>query len=370
MKNQKPNVTLHLNTFANIIPKVKPATIVASLWNNEGIVYVSNPATENLDPNIHVTVPLIEVANYEISIEVLPKKYELELPPSTSIKVLYGAVKDGDTWRAPLSVAQFTAFSTVVNSPSISAHEKYGAVILRFKPLKDTHETWKHTKDVPVRTTLDVSKYGLTLEPLVFTKVEDLWWGSAFKGKEFYNLSGFSFRFQDSQLQIAHLQLWTAGKGVNCGVHNHSDAVFQELHICLSPGTANGGMAKLKDNCVPKDSDSEHLNSLGVEAFDTLTLGQMEEHGGMWERDPYGLAVRDEASRVVKYPYHKWQAGDSDGVDVWAALEFGFDLDYRVSGIAQAEGSKKRVLPVEGLGMKQNKAYTHIRRNAHPRGCC
>jgi hypothetical protein len=52
----------------------------------------------------------------------------------------------------------------------------------------------------------------LEFDPLTFIKVEDLWWGDndTFRGLDFYNLTGFSFRFED-QTPIAHVQFWTAG---------------------------------------------------------------------------------------------------------------------------------------------------------------
>ncbi|KAF8453385.1 hypothetical protein BDZ91DRAFT_749478 [Kalaharituber pfeilii] len=355
----KPKVTLLINDFAKIRPAIPPASITATIWENEGLIYVSNPSipknasAPNIDPKVHVKAPVIDIGNYSISVEVLPPKYELHVPDHTYIKVLYGAIKDGDEWRAPLSVPQFTAKSTDVKHHSITAHERYGAVILRFRAIDPHGKKYKNTQEVPVKTTLDVSKYGLTLKPLKFIKVEDLWWGSGFKGVEFYNLTGFHFRFQGSQENIAHLQFWTAGTNVNCGVHNHSDAIFQEIHICLSPGTGNGGMARLKPECVPEPPDPDVLNSLGKEAFDELPLKEMEEHGGMWERDPYGLPVRDEESGVIKYPYHKWQAGcGTQGIDVWAAIEFPVDIDYRVEGVGQTEGGKKKQVPKKGVGKK------------------
>jgi len=367
-----PKVTLHLSQFAHIIPEVKPATITSTVWDNEGLIYVSNPKTDKIDPNVHVAVPFMEIANYAISVEVLPKSYKLSLPHDTYIKVLYGAIKDGETWRAPLSVPQFTASSTKVRSSFITAHEKYGAVIFRFKRISHHGgQTWRTAQEVPVRTTLDVSQHGLSLKPLEFIKVGDLWWGEKFRDLDFYNLSGFSIRFQGSQLQIAHIQFWTAGRGVNCGVHNHSDAIFQELHICLSPGTQDGGMARLKDEYLPPPPpDPDVINEYDMSKFDSLPLGEMQEHGGMWERDSYGLPVRDEQSKVIKYPYHKWQAGTrSSSIDIWAAIEYGVDIDYRVDGIGQVEGAKKQLVANEGVARGGYKTCLVGHKHAHT-GCC
>jgi hypothetical protein len=94
--------------------------------------------------------------------------------------------------------------------------------------------------------------------------------------------------------------------------------------VCLSPGTKNGGMSRLKKDY--EDAQQKDLDDLPKEAFDHLVLARLDQHGGMWERDEAGKAVR-RADGIVVYPYHKWQAGDADGIDVWAAIEFNPDLD-------------------------------------------
>jgi hypothetical protein len=118
------------------------------------------------------------------------------------------------------------------------------------------------------------------------------------------------------------MQFWTAGTGVNCGVHNHSDAIFSEIHISLSAGTRTGGMSRLKKSF--EKTPAEELNGLGEEAFDHLELKPLEEHGGMWERDHHGQPLRGK-DNVVKYPWHKWQAGKGSDIDLWMALEFNVD---------------------------------------------
>ncbi|KAK8856985.1 aldos-2-ulose dehydratase [Apiospora arundinis] len=160
------------------------------------------------------------------------------------------------------------------------------------------------------------------LPELKFKKVEELWWGGGFKGMDFHNRSGFHFRFlpdnsgcpppppsfsctssstpslppsstltfadhppsaaaaPPAMAPLAHIQFWTAGKGVNCGVHNHAKDIFCETHVCLSPGTGNGGMARPKPEYAKKDLSEDERNKLGPEAFDFLALKELEEHGG------------------------------------------------------------------------------------------
>ena len=129
-------------------------------------------------------------------------------------------------------------------------------------------------------------------------------------------------RLLDSKKPVAHMQFWTAGSGANCGVHNHSDAFFSETHISLSAGTKTGGMNRLKKEF--EKISPEELNKLGEGAFDHLEPKPLEEHGGIWERDPYGKPVRGK-NNAVKYPWHKWQAGKGSDVDLWFALEFNVD---------------------------------------------
>ncbi|KAF8253321.1 hypothetical protein K440DRAFT_642294 [Wilcoxina mikolae CBS 423.85] len=253
-----PKATIHLNKF---VPSVSAtditSTITLTVWVDEGLIYLPYPTSVHK----HLSQPLIEVANYAIYIDVLPPIGTLSIQKQKEgIKVLYGSISDDKGRREPFSVAPFTKSLCTSQDGCITADQKTGSVALRLIPLCDDNKTWKEATDVPINTTFDVSKIGLKLEPLKFTKVDQLWWGKGdlFKGKDFYNMTGFSFRFQD-QTPLAHLQFWTTGR--------------------------------------------------------------LDEYGGMWKRDTYGKAQRT-ADGIVVYPYHKWQSGDTDGIDIWAAIEF------------------------------------------------
>ncbi|MCJ1387153.1 hypothetical protein MMC17_010282 [Xylographa soralifera] len=181
---------------------------------------------------------------------------------------------------------------TTTDYTTATADKIKGAIILRMTPINrpSSPSTWATAADVPVRTELSVSHLGLELAPLQFKKVDSLWWGASSKDVDFYNMSGFHFRFLESKVPIAHMQFWTAGMGVNCGVHNHSGDMFCEIHLSLSAGTENGGMSRLKKEF--EDTPPEQMNELGQDAFDYLILPPMDEHGGMWDRDTYGKPVR------------------------------------------------------------------------------
>ena len=86
-------------------------------------------------------------------------------------------------------------------------------------------------------------------------------------------------RLLDSKKPVAYMQFWTAGRGVNCGVHSHSNALFSEIYISFSAGTKTGGMSRLKKEfeTIPP----EELIKLGEDAFDHLELKPLEKHGGI-----------------------------------------------------------------------------------------
>ncbi|KAI1270746.1 hypothetical protein F5Y18DRAFT_21027 [Xylariaceae sp. FL1019] len=83
----------------------------------------------------------------------------------------------------------------------------------------------------------------------------DLWWGEKFRGVKFYYLTGFHFAFLESKAKIAHMQFWIAGSGASAGAHNHSNDMFQEIHISLSFGTESGGMSKIRPQYAEKTAD-------------------------------------------------------------------------------------------------------------------
>ena len=291
-------------------------------------------------------MPLIDIANYAISVEIHPKGSTVTLEPGSGVKVLYGSLADSTTIRRPLGAVPFPSISPVTSEGSVlSVDAEEGAILLRLVPIGE-QGAWPRAEDVPVKTTFDTGKIGLHFPGLNFKKVEHLWWGSRFKGVDFYNLSGFHFCFQDDKTRIAHMQFWTAGMyplprpgskcssidffqtgtNVDCGLHNHSGDIFKEVHICLSNGTGGGGMSRLVDERGNPASDVTVTAKDGKQAFEHVKLPRLYEHGGLWYRDSYGNAVRGK-DNVVSYPWHKWQAGRGPNVDVWLALEFNPDLD-------------------------------------------
>ncbi|RYP09116.1 hypothetical protein DL764_001483 [Monosporascus ibericus] len=304
----QPIITLHLNQFAESSTTDDAAAIVPTFWDNEGLVYLARPTEVRSAQRL----PLMEIANFALSIEIHPKGGKVDVEPGHGIKVLYGSVSDGQDVRSALGVASFPEIVPVTsNNTMLTANEENGAILLRLVPIAEA-ATWKTAQEVPVRTTFDTSNIGVNFPELQFRKVEELWWGADFKGVDFYNLSGFSFRFQDEKTHIAHIQFWTAGTNVDCGMHNHSGNMFQEVHVCLSLGTRDGGMSRL---------EGDEYDPNATNCFEHISTPPLYEHGGMWYRDSNGNPIRGK-NNVVAYPWHKWQGGSGPDVDVWMAIEF------------------------------------------------
>ena len=116
------------------------------------------------------------------------------------------------------------------------------------------------------------------------------------------------------------------GPNTDCGLHNHNDAIFGELHLSLSAGSGNGGMWWLP---TPPTVGwlEDHVPEHSVSDFKRLPLDQMEEHGPIWyHKMGNGRTLRRDDSTVC-YPWHKWQAGDQgSNIDVWMAVEMNVAL--------------------------------------------
>lgn len=213
-------MTLHLNDFATPRKEITKRAIVPSVWDGEGMVYFADPATINEASS----APLIEVANYAISVELWPPRSRVPVHDDEGVKVLYGSLTDSHGTRRPLGGAPFPSVAPLKSVDScLAADAAKGAVVLRFKPVAQASEPgwedlrfgrteWSSAAEVPVRTTFDASSAGLEMPSKRFVKVEDTWWGGGFKGVEFYNLTGFHFRFLESKENLAHMQFWVAGE--------------------------------------------------------------------------------------------------------------------------------------------------------------
>lgn len=199
-------------------------SIKATLWDGEGMVYLAQPA----EVKAPASRPLIQVANYAISVEIYPPEGEIPLKKGEGLKVIYGSISEfyneEIATRKPLGGDPFPALaSTTSEAEALNADAALGAIVLRMTPTPgaeldwedvEPQSQWAKASDVPINVTLDLKESGLEMPDYYFTRVDHLWWGKdddRFTDQEFYNMPGFHFRFLDSKVHIAHIQFWTAG---------------------------------------------------------------------------------------------------------------------------------------------------------------
>lgn len=197
------------------------------------MVYLAQPAKITTP----ASKPLIQVANYAISVEIYPPKGKIPINKGEGLKVIYGSLSetsDGKlTTRKPLGGDPFPALaSTTSKAEALDADAHLGTAVLRMTPTLgaelewediEPESQWGKASDVPVHVTLDLNESGLEMPEYKFTRVDQLWWGKddeRFKDQKFYNMPGFHFRFLESKINIAHIQFWTAGME---NMHCHGD---------------------------------------------------------------------------------------------------------------------------------------------------
>jgi len=255
----------------------------------------------------------------------MPPDCTLPVLKTQGIKVLWGQISDRGVDSRALSIPPFEAASAKVESLLLKTN-KEGCVFIRFVSITNdiARRQWKTNADVPVKTLWKPSYEQLQVPTKDFLKFKQYDTDDTKPKRDFYNLTGFHFRFLETKVNLCHMQFWTAAKDVNCGVHNHAGDVFLEVHVSLFPGTGNGGMWRVMDGVYVDPNDP---NAVPPEYFDKLPLGKLEQHGGFWDRNSVGAPTRRDNSASVSYPWHKWQAGDeADALDIWTAFEFNPDL--------------------------------------------
>ena len=319
-EDSNPSVRVYYNKFAP--PPVTDPQVISTIWADEPLLYFPNPTSIKKAQ----TIPLMEIGGYKVTFEIHPPN---ALPQGAAdaqqaIRVLWGQISDSDgkNIRRADYVKPREKASAVVKAKVLKTGAE-GVVLIRFESLTTEEEraTWKENSKVPVKTLFEPSYSCLSLPDgsLKFKQYD-----TKDPKRDFWNLTGFHFRFADTKVNLAHMQFWTAGKEVNCGVHNHSDNTFLELHLCLFAGTGNGGMWWVKDGVTVDPNDPDATNDPAD--FDKLPLASLEEHGRLWNTDCTGKPIRRQNSSV-DYPWHKWQAGDQkDGQDIWVAFEYNPEL--------------------------------------------
>lgn len=316
----------------------KEPQIITKIFNDTGselLFFLPRP-TEYLA--LH-KLELLKIAGFCLSFEILPPwgRATRKENDDEAVFVIWGEVNVGDKFkRRPFSITPATKCSarlpTDTNEPIRAG--THGAIYLRIKSLlpQSDRDQWQDPlADIPLDYVLDVpggGKWSPTFNKYAHLPPS----GCPDDGlpqPELWNLSGIAFRWaSEPNTQIGHFQFWTCKKDTNCGVHNHENENFCEIHMGLSPGTGNGMTRRVKagvvvNRCRPNDLDGNNANF-----YPRIHLGTFDEQGGFWDRNADGTAVR-RPNKSVMYPYHGWKGGsDNDGLDVWISVEYNPDVKY------------------------------------------
>ena len=141
-----------------------------------------------------------------------------------------------------------------------------------------------------------------------------------FNGQDCHVASGLHL-LDEGGREIAYVNPWTCGKGVDLSTHNHGHPpsemapAFTEVHWVLSAAAADSGMYRAADA-----SGAERQRF-------PMQLG--DEHGPFYDRDSTGRPLFRE-NGAVQYPWHGWQGGDDgqagQAYDFVAAFEINPDF--------------------------------------------
>ena len=141
-----------------------------------------------------------------------------------------------------------------------------------------------------------------------------------FDGKDCHMANGFHL-LDERGIEVAYVNPWTCGKGVDLSTHNHGHApsaqgpAFAEVHWVLAAATPASGMYVTSKPGAP--DRVRHPMGLG------------DEHGPFYDRDATGRPMFRE-NGAVQYPWHGWRGGDDDtpGQRYDFVLAFEINPDY------------------------------------------
>lgn len=254
---------------------------------------------------------------YVPALSYLSKDY---IKRGTMIKVISGYVQvTHQANTTPETIGNTCTPQGSLNLTILSDDEKILAVqetvLMIFQP--DFDPT---TEDFPI-----VRNAGQVNESIEFQEVSGLK-EFAFKpysdSMSFCNMTGFTIRKR--RFKLCHIQFWLADRGVDCGIHDHSDLnaqkTFCEIHACMINGTGSGAMYRSREPYVIP------IGQIDREKMKKIVVPSGYEHGPLWNWDENGRPLRREDGSVV-YRAHAWIAGDGDplnkhqSMDFWTAFE-------------------------------------------------
>ncbi|KZO94848.1 hypothetical protein CALVIDRAFT_565255 [Calocera viscosa TUFC12733] len=331
MPSHQPMIELLVNAKKTTIHSISATRV-----RNEVVLHVP----ERGKMKGFAEVPLLGVGNTNITLVLLPAGHSCNCPHGLGIgiKVLDGAVswsEKGKRMTRTCVTEPKLQTSALVNSSDdlLFADNEDGAMFLMFTPNGDGEPgPYDDMPKIVVRNLLpEYMPEDVRALQFPFIRVDRLDWGKddpRFENAEFYNCTGIHIRRNNNADDVVvHMQLWTAGVAVDCGLHNHDDKSFCEVHYCLFNGTGNAGMWWAgHEEHRPSESplDRGTLNHIVVPSH--------AEHGPLWDINEDGSPTH-RPDGTISYPWHAWLAGQAEDLnknfpglkrsyDVWMAFEF------------------------------------------------
>lgn len=237
--------------------------------------------------------PTWTVAGRSLTLLRLSPRQSLLLPAGGNyIKVILGELSN---LKRTCLAAPSTVRSTAVEAAEVVAGEE-GALFALLNMAQDA--------PLQISSMSQLEFHGEHSECLIWQRFEDRFAGVTdyFDGKDCYMASGFHLLDGKGE-EIAYLNPWSCGKGVDLSTHNHGhppsamNPAFAEVHWVLAASTDNSGMYRTDEP--------------GAAQRRLYPMGLGDEHGAFYDRDADGRPqLRDNGA--VAYPWHGWQGGQDD----------------------------------------------------------
>jgi hypothetical protein len=328
-----PSINMYYNLFVN-------KNIQVMKQDNELLFKVPRP-NKALQYEL---LPFLTLGDITLSLEVIPPFSSRIINKNTYVKVIFGVIMWKNSSKKSLQPEEYsrTLFSepksvsyleiNSIDNRITTGNEGALLLVMTMDEKMDVIPQFDAIEKVIIKNSLPEYCSKETREfNFKFIKCDQFEWGKTFKGLEFYNLKGFKINFIDNDEHLCNIQLWAAGKGTNCGVHNHLNDPFCEIHVCLINGSGKSGMYYLKSSKQDYDPrttpDSE---------FEKLEVPSFSEHGPLWDIDKQNKPILRTNGDVL-YPWHKWQSYDDhssiQSFDIWMAFEFNIQLSTLPSKI-------------------------------------
>ena len=202
---------------------------------------------------------------------------------------------------------KFAVRDTEVNAGELRAGRR-GAIFAVFTETAEVADNVRSMAELTIQGPMDEAFEWLRFDEK-FGAFTDF-----FDGMEAYMSPGFHL-LDENLAEVAYVNLWTAGKGVDLSTHNHGNdpspaaPAFAEAHWVFNNGAPGAGMYLCDEPGAPRTR---------------FPMRRGQEHGPFFAINPKGRPVL-RPNGAVEYPWHGWQAGEDDGTgqafDFVAAFE-------------------------------------------------